>query len=140
VGLATDGPASHNALDMFQEMKFAGIIHKDKTGDTEFLKTRDLLQMATAGAAAAMHRPEVGVLAEGRPADVIVVDLAVPHVQPVYDPLAALVYSTRAGDVRYTIVDGQVVLDGGVVKGVDEQEVSTNFRRLALKLRDRSLG
>ncbi len=47
VGLATDGPASHNALDMFQEMKFAGMIHKDKTGDVEFLKTNELLEMAT---------------------------------------------------------------------------------------------
>ncbi len=47
VGLATDGPASHNALDMFQEMKFAGMIHKDKTGDVEFMKTSELLELAT---------------------------------------------------------------------------------------------
>jgi 5-methylthioadenosine/S-adenosylhomocysteine deaminase len=47
VGLATDGPASHNASDMFQEMKFAGLIHKTNTGDVEFLKINELLAMSS---------------------------------------------------------------------------------------------
>ena len=60
VGLATDGPASHNTLDMFQEMKFAGITHKERTGDAEFLRTDEILEMATATGAKAMNRPETG--------------------------------------------------------------------------------
>jgi 5-methylthioadenosine/S-adenosylhomocysteine deaminase len=139
VGLATDGPASHNTLDTFQEMKFAALIHKDKTGDSEFLPTHEVLRLATVGAAGAMHRPEVGRLAVGQPADLIVVDLDRPHVQPCYDPLAALVYATRADDVRYTLVDGRILLDNGEVVGLDEEDVRAKFRTAALALRDRSL-
>lgn len=139
VGLATDGPASHNTLDLFQEMKFAGIVHKQRVEDPRFLPTNELLELATSGAADAMHRPELGRLAPGHPADVIVVALDRPHVQPVYDVGAALVYSCRADDVRYTIAGGRVLFEDGVVAGVDEEEAVTTFRRLALALRDRSL-
>ena len=139
VGLATDGPASHNALDMFQEMKFAGMIHKDRTNDVEFLKTGELLEMATSGAAAAMNRPETGQLAPGMKADVIIVDLDRPHCLPVYDEAAALVYSARADDVVTTICDGAVLMENRVVTGIDEADIRNNFRARALDLRARSL-
>lgn len=139
VGLATDGPASHNALDMFQEMKFAGMIHKDKTNDVEFLKTNELLEMATAGSAIAMNRPETGVLAPGMKADVIIVDLDRLHCLPVYDEAAALVYSARADDVVTTIADGRIVMEDRVLAGIDEAEIRARFRETALALRDRSL-
>ena len=138
VGLATDGPASHNSLDMFQEMKFAGMIHKDKMHDVEFLKTRELLEMSTAEAAKAMNRPDTGILAPGMKADMILVDLDRPHCLPVYDLPAALVYSARADDVHTTIVDGKVVMSGRVVAGIDEAEIKAQFREAALALKDRS--
>jgi 5-methylthioadenosine/S-adenosylhomocysteine deaminase len=139
VGLATDGPASHNSLDMFQEMKFAGMIHKDKTGDVEFLKTNELLAMATTGAAAVMNRPETGRLAPGMKADVIIVDLDRPHCLPVYDEAAALVYSARADDVVTTICDGRIVMEDHMLPGIDEAEIRHRFREGALALRHRSL-
>ncbi|MEM8902595.1 MAG: amidohydrolase [Actinomycetota bacterium] len=139
VGLATDGPASHNTLDTFQEMKFASIIHKQHTGDPTFLTTGEVLHLATAGSAAAMHRPELGSLAVGAPADLVVVDLGGAHVAPVYDVEAALVYSARADDVTHTLVGGTPVLDGGEVVGIDEERVVARFREHALTLRDRSL-
>jgi len=138
VGLATDGPASHNTMDMFQEMKFAGLIHKDRTQDPLFLPTRQILNLATTGAAAAMHRPELGQLAAGQPADIIVIDLDVAHALPVYDVESTLVYATRADDVRYTIVGGQILLDDKTIPGVDEPEVRARFRASAHALRDRS--
>ena len=140
VGLATDGPASHNSLDMFQEMKFANIIHKDKTGDAEFLPTHQVLEMATAEGAKAMNRPETGQLARGMAADVIVVNLDTAHTMPVYDPVATLVYSSRADDVVHTIVAGRVLMESRVVAGIDEAEVRANFRAKAHALRTRSLG
>jgi 5-methylthioadenosine/S-adenosylhomocysteine deaminase len=140
VGLATDGPASHNTLDMFQEMKFAGMIHKDKTGDAEFLKTAEILEMATAEGAKAMNRPEAGSLAPGKAADVIVVDLDKAHSLPVYDPAAALVYSSRADDVLHSIVAGRLLMEKRVVAGIDEAEIRAKFREKAHALRKRSLG
>lgn len=139
VGLATDGPASHNTLDMFQEMKFAGMIHKDKTNDVEFLKTNELLEMATAGSAVAMNRPETGRLVPGLKADVIIVDLDRLHCLPVYDEAAALVYSARADDVVTTIADGRIVMEDRVLTGIDEGEIRAKFREKAMALRDRSL-
>jgi 5-methylthioadenosine/S-adenosylhomocysteine deaminase len=139
VGLATDGPASHNSLDMFQEMKFAGMIHKDKTGDVEFLRTGQLLELATCEAAKAMNRPETGVLAPGNKADVIIVDLDKPHCLPVYDEAAALVYSARAEDVVTTIADGRIIMENRMLPGIDEAEIRGKFRERALALRDRSL-
>ncbi|TYC59005.1 amidohydrolase [Rhodobacterales bacterium] len=140
VGLATDGPASHNSLDQFQEMKFAGMIHKDKTGDVEFLKTAELLELATSGAAKAMNRSETGVLEPGKKADVIIVDLDTIHCAPVYDVSAALVYSARADDVKTVIVDGRVLMEEReLLLGIDEAEVRSRFREAAYRLRDRSL-
>lgn len=139
VGLATDGPASQNTLDTFQEMKFAAITHKQATGDSTFLTTREVLTMATRDAARAMHRPELGTLTVGAPADITVVSLAGAHVAPVYDVEAALVYSSRADDVTHTIVGGELVYDGGHVVGVDEERVIAMFCEQALALRDRSI-
>jgi 5-methylthioadenosine/S-adenosylhomocysteine deaminase len=139
VGLATDGPASHNALDMFQEMKFAGMIHKDKTGDVEFLKVGELLELSTFHAARAMNRPETGLLAPGKKADVIIVDLDKPHCLPVYDVAAALVYSARADDVATTIADGRILMEDRVLTGIDEAGIRAQFRERALALRDRSI-
>jgi 5-methylthioadenosine/S-adenosylhomocysteine deaminase len=107
--------------------------------DVEFLKTNELLEMATTGAAAAMNRPETGRLAPGMKADVIIVDLDKPHCLPVYDEAAALVYSARADDVVTTICDGNILMQDRVVTGIDEAEVRRNFRQRALDLRDRSL-
>ncbi len=140
LGLATDGPASHNTLDMFQEMKFAGITHKQQMEDARFLTTNELLHLATTGAAGAMHRPELGRLAPGLPADIVVVDLTGAHVQPVYDVAAALVYSCRADDVSCTIVGGEILYENGTVAGIDEAEAVGRLRELARALRDRSLA
>ncbi|MGZ0219526.1 MAG: amidohydrolase family protein [Acidimicrobiales bacterium] len=139
VGLATDGPASHNTLDTFQEMKFAAITHKQATGDPTFLTTREVLGMATEGSAKAMHRPELGTVSVGAPADLTIVDLTGIHVAPVYDIEAALVYGSRADDVTHTIVGGRIVLDNREVVGVDEEEIVARFSEHAIALRDRSL-
>lgn len=140
VGLATDGPASHNTVDLFQEMKFAGLIHKDRTQNPLFLPVREILTMATTGSAAAMHRPELGRLTSGSPADIVVVDFDVAHALPAYDPEATLVYASRADDVRYTIVGGRVILDDKTLPGIDETEVRARFRESALALRERSFA
>ena len=139
IGLATDGPASHNTLDMFQEMKFAAIIHKNNNTDPEILPLRQMLEMATTKAAEVMHRPDTGRLVAGMKADIIVVDIDRPHTAPVYDPEAALVYSSRADDVRFSIVDGQILMDDREIVGVDETEVFTQLKKRAMALKQRSL-
>lgn len=140
VGLATDGPASHNTSDLFQEMKFAGLIHKATVNDVEFLTVEQLLELATYQGALAMHRPDTGRLEVGAKADVIIVNLDTAHAQPVYDKRAALVYSTRADDVTHSIVDGRLLMDEHEVIGVDEEGIRAKFHEAAHDLRRRSLG
>lgn len=138
VGLATDGPASHNTLDMFQEMKFGAITHKNHHLDPELLTVNDMLVMGTREAARAMHLNEAGTLATGQLADIIVVDLNNAHCAPRYDSQAALVYSSRADDVVHTIVDGQLVVENGVLQGLDLPGMLTELRERAASLRQRS--
>lgn len=140
VGLATDGPASHNTMDMFQEMKFAGLIHKDRTQDPKYLPAREILNMATTRSAIAMHRPDIGQLLPGHPADIVVVDFDTAHTLPVYDPESTLVYSSRADDVRFTIVNGKILLDEKEITAVDESEIRARFKESAHALRARSFG
>jgi 5-methylthioadenosine/S-adenosylhomocysteine deaminase len=138
VGLATDGPASHNTLDMFQEMKFGAITHKNAELDPQLLTVSQMLTLATREAARAMHLQEAGTLETGQLADLIVVDINKPHCAPRYDSQAALVYSSRADDVLHTVVDGRVVVQDGVLHGVDLDALLRELRDRALDLRQRS--
>ncbi|MEM6604661.1 MAG: amidohydrolase [Pseudomonadota bacterium] len=138
VGLATDGPASHNTLDMFQEMKFGAITHKNHHQDPELLPVKQMLKMATRDAALAMHLPECGVLEQNMLADLIVVDLNKPHTAPRYDSEAALVYSSRADDVTHVVVDGQLIVEQGQLCGLDMPELLKELRGRAQALRRRS--
>jgi 5-methylthioadenosine/S-adenosylhomocysteine deaminase len=138
VGLATDGPASHNTLDMFQEMKFGAITHKNHHLDPEFLTVEDMLHMATRDAARAMHLPDAGTLEAGQLADLVVVDLNTAHCAPRYDAAAALVYSSRADDVLHTVVDGRVLVEDRMLAGVDLPALLDELRRRAAHLRERS--
>jgi 5-methylthioadenosine/S-adenosylhomocysteine deaminase len=95
--------------------------------------------MATRESAVAMHRPELGTVEVGTPADIAIVDVSGAHVAPGYDIEATLVYGSRADDVTHTIVNGKPVLDGGEVVGIDEERVVAEFTRHALALRDRSI-
>ena len=138
VGLATDGPASHNTLDMFQEMKFGAITHKNHHQDPEMLPVKQMLEMATRDAARAMHLPECGTLEQNMLADIIVVDLNKAHTAPRYDSQAALVYSSRADDVSHVVVDGNVIVEQGKLCGLDQDALLQELRERAGALRRKS--
>ncbi|MFD9907301.1 amidohydrolase [Streptomyces sp. NPDC059063] len=111
VGLATDGAASNNSLDVWESMALTALVQKSTTGDPRWLTSRQALHHATLQSARAVGLGDrVGSLAPGRRADIILVDLTGPHTQPVHDLAATLVHSARSGDVRTTIVDGKVLM------------------------------
>ena len=112
VGLGTDGAASNNNLDMWEEIDTAAKLHKVTAQDSTVLPARQALEMATIGGARAIHMEhEIGSLEVGKRADLIIVDISSPHQQPVYDPYSVLTYATDAADVRTVIVNGQVLLE-----------------------------
>ncbi|MEU9285342.1 amidohydrolase [Streptomyces sp. NPDC048275] len=111
VGLATDGAASNNSLDVWESMALTSLVQKSAEGDPRTLTSRQALHHATLQSARAVGLGErIGSLAPGRRADIVLVDLTGPHTQPVHDLAATLVHCARSGDVRTTIVDGRVLM------------------------------
>lgn len=114
VGLGTDGCASNNSLDLFQEMDRTAKLHKVATADPTVCPAREVLAMATLQGAVALGLGDrIGSIECGKKADLIALDLRQPHLTPLYDPISHLVYSARGSDVRQVWVDGrQLVRDG----------------------------
>ncbi len=122
VGLGTDGPASTNSLDMFLEMKAMAWLQKLAGGRPETFRADEALTAATTGTASVLGHSG-GQLAVGRPADFIVVGRRSAHLIPEHDPIANLVYAAQSKDVRYTVVDGQILMAEGIITAFDEQAV-----------------
>jgi 5-methylthioadenosine/S-adenosylhomocysteine deaminase len=129
VGLGTDSVMTNNNLDMFEEMRQAALVQKLVTGDAGVLPCRQVLHMATMGSAHALGlADQIGSLEVGKRADLIVVDLDHSHLWPVFTQSGGnvaeqLVYAANGGDVRTTIVGGQVLMDYRVVATIDATEV-----------------
>lgn len=121
VTVATDGTCSNNDLDLWEELRTAAFLQKSATGDPTALPAWEALRMATANSARAMGCAdgELGVLREGALADLIVVDLQKPHLQPIHDVVSNLVYCGKASDVDTVVVDGRIVVENRRIEGVD---------------------
>ncbi|MFM2153799.1 MAG: hypothetical protein RL199_2234 [Pseudomonadota bacterium] len=142
VGLGGDGAPCNNNLDMWREMKLAGLLPRLKHGPSA-LAAWDVLEMATLGGARALGIDDkVGSLEVGKRADVVVVDLQKTHVQPLHDSidglLTALVYASQASDVRDVFVDGHALVSGGRLTRVDEAELLADVERDARRVRARA--
>ncbi len=111
VALGTDGCASNDNLNLFEEMHLASLIHKGIARRAEVLSAWDMIDMATINGAKALGR-NTGALEVGRCADLCVVDLQKPHLIPCLDLANLIVNSMQASDVVMTFVDGKVVYDG----------------------------
>ena len=121
VTVATDGTCSNNDLDLWEELRTAAFLQKSATGNPTALPAWEALRMATANGARAMGYAdgELGVLREGALADLIVVDLQKPHLQPIHDVVSNLVYCGKASDVDTVVVDGRIVVENRRIEGVD---------------------
>lgn len=130
--LATDGAASNNNLDLFEEMKFASLMAKHSTGDPTSLPAREALSLATTNPARAFGL-EVGQVAPGMLADFILIDLDNPFLFPGHDLVADLVYSAHGRAVKSTVCDGEVLMHDGIIADEDEirGEVRERLKRLA---------
>ena len=135
VGIGTDGPASNNDIDMFDDMRAAALLQKVSYMDSTVLPVRSVLGMATIDGARALGlERSVGSLEVGKKADVILVDFGKSHLTPVHDFYANVVYSARGSDVETVIVDGKILMEEGEVKTLDEDEVKVRARESALDL------
>jgi 5-methylthioadenosine/S-adenosylhomocysteine deaminase len=136
VGLATDGAASNNDLDMFEAMRVASLLQKARTGDPRALGAGAALEMATIGGAQALGlAAQIGSLEPGKRADLIVVSMSAARQTPMYDAVSHLVYTTRGDDVRTTIVNGRVLMRDRKVLSLEEAAVLAEARGWVPKVR-----
>jgi 5-methylthioadenosine/S-adenosylhomocysteine deaminase len=128
IGLGSDSVASNNVVDMFEEMRAAIFQQRARTKQFEALDANTAFRMATLGGAECLGlEDQLGSLDVGKRADFVVVDLSDLAVQPVYDPIEAMVYSASRSNVRATYVGGREV-------NVDAAEVLQDVKKAARKL------
>ncbi len=140
LGLGTDGAASNNDLDMFEEMLTAALLAKHASGDPTSAPAAAVLEMATLGGARALGmETEIGSLEVGKRADIVLVDLGAARLHPIYDPVSHLVYAAKGADVRDVVIEGRLVVSKRDVLTLDEKAVLAEATRLRAQI-SASLG
>lgn len=135
IALGTDGAASNNNLNMFEEMHLAALIHKGAGMNAELLDAEQTILMATANGAVALgFGNETGCIRVGMNADIILINTDVPHIQPVNNPISAVVYSVQASDVDTVLVDGKVLMENKQLTTIDEERIKHEARRVAARI------
>jgi 5-methylthioadenosine/S-adenosylhomocysteine deaminase len=116
--------------DPFEAMRYAISALRLLAGDADVMSCREALARSTIEAARAMGLgDEIGSLEPGKKADVILIDLDRPHLQPFYGDAAALAFYARADDVTTSVIDGRVVYDSGRLTLVDETPIRASLAR-----------
>lgn len=129
-GLATDGAASNNNLDLFEEMHIAAMIHKGFHEDSVLVPAMTALKMGTLyGAECAFLEKEIGSLEVGKKADFVVLDLSGPHMQPLHDVVSHIVYSANRNDILDVYIDGKPVMRNRELLTIDEEKVKYEANR-----------
>ncbi|MDH3732600.1 MAG: amidohydrolase [Gemmatimonadota bacterium] len=133
--VGTDGPVSSNDLDMWTAMRFAGLLQRGARQDPTLTPAVEIVRMVTSvGAKALGLGDRIGSVEPGKRADVILVDLDRPHLLPMYDPYAHLVYTIGRDDVRSVLIDGRWVMRDRMLTTLDEPKVLSAVRDLSLKI------
>lgn len=136
VALGTDGSASNNTLDMFEEMKLASLIAKGHSLDPRVLDAKTVIEMATINGAKALGKEDcLGRIKKGYLADLILVDLDNIHHSPNNDLVASLVYSTKGSDVDTSIIDGRVVMENKEIKTLDVEDLKLKVEDIFTRLK-----
>ena len=136
VSLGTDGALNNNSYDMFAEMKTACLLQNSVRRNASAMTADKVLEMATINGARAIGRDsELGSLEEGKLADIVLVDLRRPNMQPVHDVVSNLVFSANASNVHSVFVAGRKVVEEGRTTGVNADEVVNAARDKADALR-----
>lgn len=135
VGLGTDGCASNNNLDLFEEMDTAAKLHKLGAMDPTVLDAYTVLKMATLSGARALGMDDrIGSLEVGKKADVIVVDTRKPHLTPMYNPYSHVVYAAKGSDVSHSLINGKLVMENRKILSLDLGEVLDRAEQTSRKV------
>lgn len=133
VCLGTDGCASNNNLDLLKEVKLASLLAKGATLDPTSLPAYEALKLATVNGAKAQGREhEIGMLKAGFDADLIMLNVHHPKLQPIYEPVSTVVYSASGSDVCMTMVQGKVLYRDGIWYTLDVEKAIRDINEIAV--------
>ncbi len=136
VAIGTDGPASNNALDFFREMYLMTALQKVKEKDASVVPAEEVLYSATAVGARCMNLPDCDCLAEGKKADLIMIDLSQPNMQPENNTVKNIVYSGSKQNVKMTMVNGKILYENGEFDiGFDKKEIYAKANAIIGRMR-----
>jgi 5-methylthioadenosine/S-adenosylhomocysteine deaminase len=129
LGLGTDGAASNNDLNMWEEIDTTAKLHKVFTMDPKVVSAEQAFEMATIRGARALHMErEIGSIEKGKRADLVIVDLDDLNQTPSYNIYSELVYATKADDVRTVVIEGRVVMRDRRLLTLDEQDIKARAK------------
>lgn len=134
VAFGTDGPASNSDLNLLEVMRLVGVYQKMHQADPQAMPRMQLLRLATQAPAAALGFAESGVLAPGRPADLLLFDTTAPHWMPRHDVSAGIVYTAHPGDIAYVWCDGRLLYRKGEFLTLDYERVRYEAEKRAFRM------
>jgi len=124
VSMGTDGAASNNNLDLLEEISIAAKVQKGITGDPTVLDVKTCMKMLTIWAAEGLGlEKEIGSLEIGKRADIILINIRKPHLQPIYDIYSTIIYSAKVSDIEDVFVNGIPVILNGRHQLIDQEEI-----------------
>ena len=122
--IGTDGASSNNNLNMLEEMHITSLIHKGISGDPKVISAYETIRMATLyGAEALGIDKQCGTLEIGKDADMIFIETNTAHMQPLHDPISAIVYSAQAADIDTVICQGQILMENHIITTLNEEKI-----------------
>lgn len=137
IAIGTDGPSSNNCLDMFREMFLVTGLAKLHDMDAAAVVPREVLKMATVNGAKCMGLNECDVLAEGKKADIIMIDIHQPNMQPLNNMVDNIVYSGSRANIKMTMIDGKVLYeDGKFSVGEDPEKIYDTANAVMAKYKE----
>lgn len=140
VALGTDGAASNNDLDMIGEMRTSAMLAKSVSENPMALPAKEALRVATIGGAHALGRSDqIGSLVTGKAADIVAINLSDVRTQPVYDPIAQIVYSAGRDQVSHVWIAGKAVVRSGQLLTVNQESILNEAAQFASQIADSAL-
>jgi 5-methylthioadenosine/S-adenosylhomocysteine deaminase len=135
LAIGTDGASSNNALDMFREMYLMCVLQKLSTGNAAAMPAGSVLRAATSGGADCMKLPDLMDLKAGQTADIIMIDMSKPSMQPIVDVVPNIVYSGAPDIVKMTMCNGKILYHDGEYETIDLAKVTADSKTLLGEMR-----
>jgi len=134
VALGTDGAASNNTLNMFRELSVLSLIHKGVNHDAVAVTAEEGFSIATRGGAKAMGRCNLGEIKPGNIADLVILNLDCPNMQPINNPLSALAYSANGSEVETVMVGGKILMENREFPHIDTERVYHEVSKICTRI------